>query len=148
MIFYKEKFKAIREQLDLTQEEVARHLGIKRQSVQRWEDGVCYPRKPKIYKIAELFHCSPAEFIEYEPGEYIPKRISKKDFIKRIIESGHGDKVKNAIRIDCFRRSLQNAVMNLDISDDAKVKVYHLIENHIPKPEEYLDIVVRKSCEL
>ena len=70
-------------------------------------------------------------------GEYIPKRISKKDFIERIIESGHGDKIERARSIDCFRRSLQNAVMNLDISDDAKVKVYHLIGNHIPKPEEY-----------
>ncbi len=115
-------------------------VGVPQHTLVRWLDGISKSISDTNYeKLFPLIkpYLKNDYRLPWEPGEYIPKRISKKDFIERIIESGHGDKIERARSIDCFRRSLQNAVMNLDISDDAKVKVYHLIGNHIPKPEEY-----------
>ena len=64
MIFFKEKFKALRESLDMTQKDVADRLGITPQAIQKWEDGLSSPRNPKIYKLAEIFQCGIDEFAE------------------------------------------------------------------------------------
>lgn len=140
MIFFKEKFKAIRESLDLTQEDIARYLGIKRQSIQRWEDGVCNPRKPKIYKIAELFHCSPGEFADYEPGEFIEQRISKKEFAQRIESCAYKNLIeKSKIEDAAVKRFRDNLVLHFfrmkSIPDEIKFLVMREIEQFTSPPE-------------
>lgn len=137
MKFLPNKFKSLREFNGLTMKALAEKLGLKYQSIQAWESGKTNPRHIYLHNAAKIFQCNIEEFVEFDPGEYIPKPISKAELMARVYASGHGDEVKNIKRVDCFRRSLQNAVMNLDIPDEAKVKVYHLIGNHIPKPEEY-----------
>ena len=108
MIFHKEKFKTIRESLDLTQDDVARHLEIKRQSIQRWEDGVCNPRIHKIYKLAELFHCSAREFADFEPGEYIEQRMTVAEHRRRFGYSPVPGDISSdpAKAVDEFRKGL------------------------------------------
>ena len=77
MIFLKEKFKALRERLDMTQKDIADRLGITPQAVQKWEDGLSSPRNPKIYKLAEIFRCGIDEFADFETAPYMTARICK-----------------------------------------------------------------------
>lgn len=136
MIFHKEKFKTIRESLDLTQDDVARHLEIKRQSIQRWEDGVCCPRIPKIYKLAELFHCSAREFADFEPGEYIEQRMTVAEHRRRFGFSPIPGDISSdpAKAVDEFRKGLL-MILAMDSSIDpvAKAKVTEIIATYHPE---------------
>lgn len=69
MIFYKEKFKTLRESLDLRQDDIARYLGIKFQSVQGWESGKTVPRPQKIHKLADLFRCKVSDLCDMKTPE-------------------------------------------------------------------------------
>jgi DNA-binding XRE family transcriptional regulator len=138
MIFFKEKFKSIRESLDLTQDDVAKYLDIKRQSIQRWEDGLCNPRKPKIYKLAELFRCSAEEFADFEPGEYIEKRMTVSNFKEKHgyspVPCGLSPEQQDAV--DDFRKGLiMVLVMASDIDPAEKDKVMKIIAEYHKQPE-------------
>lgn len=51
-----EKFRAERDRLGLTQQELADQLGLNRRMITRYENGLSFPRTRKAYKrIAELF---------------------------------------------------------------------------------------------
>ena len=45
----------LRVKLDLTQEELAKKLGVSFQSVNRWENGHFKPNKIMKYKLVEIF---------------------------------------------------------------------------------------------
>lgn len=48
----------LREQNDMTQDDLANRLGIKYQSVSRWERGIAYPATENLLAMAEIFHVS------------------------------------------------------------------------------------------
>ena len=51
-----EKFRAERDRLGLTQQELADQLGLNRRMITRYENGLSFPRTREAYKrIAELF---------------------------------------------------------------------------------------------
>ncbi len=135
MKFLPNKFKSLREFNGLTLKDLAEKLGLKYQSVQAWESGKANPRIIYLNNAAKIFQCDLEEFIELEPGEYIPKPISKKEFIARVVASGHGAEIEGAIMVENFRQALSDAVLELDIPADAKVKVLQLIKKHIQKPD-------------
>lgn len=51
-----EKLTQLRKQNNITQEELADHLGVSRQSVSKWESDIAYPETEKIIKLSELYH--------------------------------------------------------------------------------------------
>lgn len=53
-----EKIKTIREQLGMTQAELARKLGLTRSSINGWEMGLSVPSTQYIVELAKLFHVS------------------------------------------------------------------------------------------
>ena len=57
-ILFSERIKLLREQLHLTQAELARDLDVTRASVNAWEMGVSLPSVPKLVQIAERFQIS------------------------------------------------------------------------------------------
>ncbi|MDO5399913.1 MAG: helix-turn-helix transcriptional regulator [Eubacteriales bacterium] len=58
-----ETIKALRRQRDLTQEEVAAHLGISFQSVSKWERGEGYPDITMLPALANYFHVTVDELL-------------------------------------------------------------------------------------
>ena len=50
--------KQLREQRDMTQEELAKRLGVKPPAVSKWERGMAYPSMNTVIKMAELFQVS------------------------------------------------------------------------------------------
>jgi len=48
----------IRRSKRLTQEDVARHIGVKRNTISMWETGKAFPKSRDLIKIAELYGCS------------------------------------------------------------------------------------------
>lgn len=52
------KIREYRERRDLSQEEVAKVLGVNRTAVVKWETGANKPRLERIVELAKLFRCS------------------------------------------------------------------------------------------
>lgn len=53
-----------REQLGLSQQQVARQLGITRSTYAYYETGASYPRLPTLCKLAKLYHVSYEELLD------------------------------------------------------------------------------------
>lgn len=53
-----DKIKALREQLRMSQSELARKIGITRSSVNAWEQGISVPSTPYIVQLSEIFMVS------------------------------------------------------------------------------------------
>ena len=57
------KFKEFRAKRDLSQEEVAKILGVNRTAVAKWETGANSPRLDKLVELAKLFRCTVDELL-------------------------------------------------------------------------------------
>lgn len=54
----KEQIKELRKKRGLTQEELAKLLGVDRTTVTLWERGVNHPRITILPKLAKILHCT------------------------------------------------------------------------------------------
>lgn len=55
---FNEKLIELRKKAGLSQEDLAHKLGVSRQSISKWELGVCEPNIAKLQRIARLFNVS------------------------------------------------------------------------------------------
>ena len=88
---FSEKLIILRKKYGLTQDDLAKQLGISRQSVYKWECGQSYPEVPKLLEIKLHFNVSIDDLLDdsYEmplPEKKKKKRLSK-EAMKRIEES-------------------------------------------------------------
>lgn len=63
------RWKQRRQEVDLTQEEVAEKLGITRGAVGHYEQGVHFPGKEVQEAACKLFNCQPDGLYEFVPEE-------------------------------------------------------------------------------
>ena len=61
---FNEKLKVLREQKEFTQEEIANKIGIARQSVSKWENGINEPDFDTLKKLCQILDCSIADLID------------------------------------------------------------------------------------
>lgn len=61
----KMSLKSLRVNINMTQEEVAKVLGVSQKTLSNWENGVTYPDQPAIEKICELYKVT-YDFINFE----------------------------------------------------------------------------------
>lgn len=61
---FNEKLKVLREQKEYTQEEIANKIGIARQSVSKWENGINEPDFDTLKKLCKILDCSIADLID------------------------------------------------------------------------------------
>jgi putative transcriptional regulator len=61
-----ENLKIIRKTMGLTQEEVASHLNVVRQTISKWEKGLSVPDAETLVKIADLYEVSISELLGVE----------------------------------------------------------------------------------
>ena len=50
-------FKQKREERGLTQDAVAKAIGVQQSSIAQWESGVAFPRKETLDKLCKFFDC-------------------------------------------------------------------------------------------
>ena len=60
-----EQIRLLRRKNDVTQDQLAGHLGVTPQAVSRWESGVCYPDMGSLPAIADFFSVSMDELLCY-----------------------------------------------------------------------------------
>ena len=48
----------LRKQKNMTQEELAEHMEVSRQTISKWESGASYPEMEKLLQLCDLFGCS------------------------------------------------------------------------------------------
>ena len=68
LLLLAEKIKTIREQLGMTQAELARKLGLTRSSINGWEMGLSVPSTQYIVELAKLFNVSTDYLLGMEQG--------------------------------------------------------------------------------
>ena len=138
MIFFPKKFKEARERRGMTRKELAVKLGVAESSVLNWEHGNHAPRLAVIHRIADFFRCSEEEFADFEPGEYIPKRMSD----RRLAAIGAitpGAKLTKDELIEGFRQAVLREIMLSDKLDPAsKETAYKIIANYNMPPVEVI----------
>ena len=66
-----EKIKALRESNNMTQNDVAKRLGITRSSVNAWEMGISVPTAAKLVELALFFHVSMDYMLGLEQAEVV-----------------------------------------------------------------------------
>lgn len=76
----------LRQQRNMTQEQLAMLLGVSRQSVAKWEAGQSTPEVDKLIKMADLFDCSLDELVSgdltqrvVKPSEVVPSDVPAAD---------------------------------------------------------------------
>lgn len=55
--------KKMREAAGMTRTDLARLMGVTRQSVIQWEEGIAYPTAANLLRLADLFHCTTDELL-------------------------------------------------------------------------------------
>ena len=63
----KNRIREFRERRDLSQDEVAKVLGVNRTAVVKWETGANKPRLEKIVELAKLLRCSVDALVGLKP---------------------------------------------------------------------------------
>lgn len=136
MIFFPKKFKEARERRGMTRKDLAEKLGVAESSVLNWEHGNHAPRIAMIHHIAEFFRCSEEEFADFEPGEYIPKRLTANELATRGAIAP-GVQLAPAEMIEAFRQAVLREIMLSDKLDPAsKEAAYKIIVNYKIPPVE------------
>ena len=136
MIFFPKKFKEARERRGMTRKDLAEKLDVAESSVLNWEHGNHAPRIAMIRRIAEFFRCSEEEFADFEPGEYIPKRLTANELAARGAIAP-GVQLAPAEMIEAFRQAVLREIMLSDKLDPAsKEAAYKIIVNYKMPPVE------------
>lgn len=79
------KFKKIRLEKGMTQQDVADKLGIKRSAISKWESGNIFPNHKQLDKISEIFNVPVSYFLleEGSIGQQIDMFIDQKGMSKQ-----------------------------------------------------------------
>lgn len=72
---FKDNLKRIREDRNLTQDDIAREIGISRQSVSKWENGVAKPDLETISKLCIILNCSLEDLVNGEQPTKKKKKV-------------------------------------------------------------------------
>lgn len=109
-IYFKEKFKNLRKQYDLTQEQIADLFHVSPQSVSRWETGANYPDIEILPHIAGFFQVSVDELLG---TELILSEKKAKEYISEIRTLLNTGKVNDAI--DTARKAVKEHPVNYNL---------------------------------
>ena len=76
-----ESLKLLRRRKGLTQEDLARLLGVSRITVARWESGQRFPTTEQLMKLSKVLEVSPEELLRVDPST-----LTLKDFAEWLIK--------------------------------------------------------------
>ena len=79
---FKEKFKSLRKEKNITQEKIASDIFVSRSVVAKWENGLVLPKDDIVEKLARYFHVEPEFLISEKDREEMANHGKKKDNLK------------------------------------------------------------------
>lgn len=63
------RIRELREQHDMTQEELAQRLGVEPPAVSKWDRNLTYPRMDNLMAMADIFGCTVDYILGREPAQ-------------------------------------------------------------------------------
>ena len=143
MIFYKEKFRQLRESRGLTHEEIGAACGVSQSMVSRWEKkGKSQPRSAKIKKIAAILQCKESDLVKYGDTDLIlenddmlpPENTSQ--IVEELALKIHDKAQERALlRKDCLKAKFIEEVKKVyrDFSEDEYREILRaiVVDDHI-----------------
>ena len=82
----KDNLRKIRKDNNLSQEDLAEKLGVSRQSVSKWEQGLAYPEMDKVLQMCNMFNLNIDEFLNQDIKKVEKNKESKININKYIDE--------------------------------------------------------------
>jgi len=105
------RLQAARKSRKINQEDVARHLDVKRQTYSAYERGVSVPDSLTLKKLADLFEVSTEYFFEYQGNITSRSGAQNEQEEKLLMLSRRAEKIPPALR----ERILRNFEENIDV---------------------------------
>jgi len=87
MIFYREKFKKIRESRGYTHSDISKKIGVSKQSVEHWEAGRAKPSTKRIPLLAKYLDCSISEISNLPPLSTIDSYSEMDEKLSFVVDS-------------------------------------------------------------
>ena len=105
--------KKLRQENEITQEQLASALYVSPQAISRWESGACYPDIESLPMLADVFSVSIDELMGYKLSEREEELIAIKKEIERLAEVGSIDE-----RIAFARESMAKYPLDCEIKEN------------------------------
>ena len=116
-----EQIRLLRRKNDVTQDQLAGHLGVTPQAVSRWESGVCYPDMGYLPAIADFFSVSMDELLCYADRR-TEKRVQ--DCIGQVDALLEAERVPEALEL--LRRTMAEVPSSCALRLEAAEKLNRL----------------------
>jgi len=104
------RLQAVRKSKKINQEEVARHLDVKRQTYSAYERGVSVPDSLTLKKLADFFEVSTEYFFDYEGNVLSSSGAQNEQEEKLLMLARRAEKIPLVLR----ERILRNFEENID----------------------------------
>ena len=104
------RLQAVRKSKKINQEEVARHLDVKRQTYSAYERGVSVPDSLTLKKLADFFEVSTEYFFDYEGNAISRSGAQNEQEEKLLMLARRAEKIPQVLR----ERILRNFEENID----------------------------------
>ncbi len=147
-----ENLKKIRKDNNLSQEDLAEKLGVSRQSVSKWEQGLAYPEMDKVLEICKLFNLNIDDLLNQDIKEVEKTKQSKStvnknidsflSYISKTVNLFSSMKFKNKIKclfeqlviisVLCFFFLIIGGIFDYILSSmlsSISYKIYHIVNN-------------------
>lgn len=126
-----ERIKQLRKKANLTQEELADRLGLKKVSIQKYENGgVTNIKSQTLEKLGEIFNVSPAYIMGWDKFDNIDTSSIKEDL-----------QILDLIRTHCGYVGIELYQVFNELNEEGKRKVLYYAEDiaHISKYNENIN---------
>ena len=126
-----ETLKLLRRRKKLTQEDLARLLGVSRITVARWETGQRYPTTEQLMKLSEVLGVSPEELLRVNTAS-----LTLKDFAEWLVREVYKEEGLGTPREQELERLLPLVTKKLDVLKE-ELKWFILVDiiNQTTDPE-------------
>ena len=114
-----ERIKQLRKEANLTQEELADQLGLKKVSIQKYENGgVTNIKSQTLEKLGEIFNVSPAYIMGWDKFDNIDTSSIKEDL-----------QILDLIRIHCGYVGIELFQIFNELNEEGKRKILYYAED-------------------
>ena len=114
-----ERIKQLRKEANLTQEELANQLGLKKVSIQKYENGgVTNIKSQTLEKLGEIFNVSPAYLMGWDRFDNIDTTNIKEDL-----------QILDLIRIHCGYVGIELFQIFNELNEEGKRKILYYAED-------------------
>lgn len=107
---FAERLATLRQEQDLTQEELAEKLNISRQSVSRWESRMSIPNMDSLILLSNFFGISMDELVKRIPEEPPAPAIPEADAAEPVVEPAPEQSDESTARRNVWKKRLLYAV--------------------------------------